>query len=93
MTITTDIQLLRQAFEAQARDSHGFRRSRKGNYVNPQVARDWKWFQLGHKAAMTPAKPAGECPYTSCPSGPSCQHQPIQPHGTRCATCGLVIPF
>lgn len=49
--ITTDQQELRAKFEALANDSHGFRRSRKGNYVNPNVARDWKWFQLGHKQA------------------------------------------
>lgn len=45
--LTTDAEELRQAFEALARDSHDFKRSRKGTYVNPQVARDWKWFQLG----------------------------------------------
>lgn len=46
--LTTDMQLLREAFERQARDpSYAFRRSRKGNYINPAVARDWKWFQLG----------------------------------------------
>lgn len=38
---------LREQFEALARDSYGFRRSRKGSYMNPAVARDWKWFQLG----------------------------------------------
>lgn len=38
---------LRKTFERLANDSFGFRRSRKGNYVNPAVARDWKWFQLG----------------------------------------------
>lgn len=45
--LTTDAQELRVAFERLARDSMGFKRSRKGNYVNPAVARDWKWFQLG----------------------------------------------
>lgn len=46
-----DTEKLRQLFEKQANDSFNFRRSRKGNYVNPAVARDWKWFQLGAQAA------------------------------------------
>lgn len=25
----------------------GLKRSRRGTYVNPAIARDWKWFQLG----------------------------------------------
>lgn len=37
----------RDAFEAQNKCSHGFKRSARGTYVNPPVARDWKWFQLG----------------------------------------------
>lgn len=48
MTVdSTPVAALRAKFESLARDSHRFRRSRKGTYVNPQVARDWKWFQLG----------------------------------------------
>lgn len=27
--------------------SYGFKRSLKGNYVNPALARDWKWFCMG----------------------------------------------
>lgn len=42
----------RKVFEAQARDSYGFKRSRKGIYINPQVARDWKWFQAGLRACI-----------------------------------------
>ena len=38
-------------FESTNRDSHGFRRSVRGTYVNPAVARDWKWFQLGMQHA------------------------------------------
>lgn len=37
----------RDAFETQNKCSHGFKRSARGTYVNPPVARDWKWFQLG----------------------------------------------
>lgn len=51
--LTTDAEELRRTFEAQARDpSYGFRRSHKGNYVNPQLSRDWKWFQRGYAAAL-----------------------------------------
>lgn len=38
---------LRALFEATAKDSFNFRRSRRGTYVNPAIARDWKWFYLG----------------------------------------------
>lgn len=38
---------LRARFEALARDSYNFKRSRRDCYVNPAVARDWKWFRLG----------------------------------------------
>lgn len=44
------IEELRKRFEAQNRDSHGFRRSTRGTYTNPVVARDWKWFLLGAQA-------------------------------------------
>lgn len=47
-------------FESVARDSNGFKRSRNGTYVNPAVARDWKWFLLGFHAAI--AKATGETP-------------------------------
>lgn len=43
--------LLRARFEAHARDSYNFRRSRHGTYQNPQLARDWKWFQVGASVA------------------------------------------
>ena len=49
---------LRQQFEKLASDSYGFKRSRKGNYMNPAVARDWKWFQLGHAAALQSTVPS-----------------------------------
>ncbi len=41
----------RKQFEALASDSYGFKRSRKGTYVNGSTARDWKWFRLGMRAA------------------------------------------
>jgi len=56
---------LRAAFEAQASPASawGFKRSRRGHYVNPATARDWKWFRLGaaaerHPSADTPASVA-----------------------------------
>jgi len=44
-----DIDNLRVVFEllVAGRDSYGLKRSRKGTYQNPAIARDWKWFQLG----------------------------------------------
>lgn len=42
---------LRRKFESMNRDSYGFRRSTRGTYTNPAIARDWKWFQLGYKEA------------------------------------------
>lgn len=44
-------QDLRGRFEALARDSYNFKRSRRDCYVNPAIARDWKWFRLGANAA------------------------------------------
>ena len=41
---------LRQEFEKLNRDSYGFRRSRRGSYINPVIQRDWKWFKLGAQA-------------------------------------------
>ena len=38
---------LRDFFEQANNDSYGFKLSGRGNYVNPAVARDWKWFCLG----------------------------------------------
>jgi hypothetical protein len=52
---------LRAAFEAQVSPTAawGFQRSHKGTYMNPAIARDWKWFQLGAAAALTPkARPS-----------------------------------
>jgi hypothetical protein len=49
--LTTDTEELRAKFEALASDSYDFKRSHKGNYMNPAVARDWKWFRLGYRAA------------------------------------------
>lgn len=43
-----EVAAQRKKFEELASDpSHKFKRSRKGTYVNPAIARDWKWFQLG----------------------------------------------
>ncbi len=42
-----EIDRLRVEFEKLNRDNMKFSRSRKGTYVNPAIARDWKWFQLG----------------------------------------------
>lgn len=46
-------EALRAAFERLVgnRDSYGLRRSRRGTYVNPAIARDWKWFQAGAAAS------------------------------------------
>jgi hypothetical protein len=41
----------RKQFEGLASDSYGFKRSRKGTYVNASTARDWKWFRLGMRAS------------------------------------------
>lgn len=41
---------LRRAFEALSVDSYQFKRSSRGTYRNPAVARDWKWFQAGFRA-------------------------------------------
>lgn len=39
---------LRAVFEAQASDpTYKFKRSRRGTYVNPALARDWRWFLKG----------------------------------------------
>ena len=38
-------------FESTNRDSCEFKKSVRGIYANPAVARDWKWFQLGMKHA------------------------------------------
>lgn len=49
-------EALRTHFEALASDpSFKLSRSRRGTYVNPAVARDWKWFQLGAIRAQQPA--------------------------------------
>lgn len=44
---------LREIFESQNRDSWGFKRSRRGSYINPVIQRDWKWFKNGAAALMT----------------------------------------
>lgn len=48
-----DEEAMRADFErlCSKNTSFGLARSRKGTYVNPAVARDWKWFQLGAIAA------------------------------------------
>lgn len=45
--MTTTNEKARAEFERQANDSYGFKRSRRGTYQNPAVARDWKWFRAG----------------------------------------------
>ena len=50
-------QDLRTRFEALARDSYNFKRSRRDCYVNPTTARDWKWFRLGAMAATEGKNP------------------------------------
>jgi hypothetical protein len=54
-TVLTDAQIeaLRIDFQRQANDAYGFKRSRRGGYVNPAVARDWKWFLAGAAAQGT----------------------------------------
>ena len=49
-------QDLRTRFEALARDSYNFKRSRRDCYVNPAIARDWKWFRLGATVAAQGGK-------------------------------------
>lgn len=48
-----DEDAFRVDFERLASDSYNFKRSRRGTYMNPAIARDWKWFQLGAIAAAT----------------------------------------
>jgi hypothetical protein len=45
---------LREVFESMANDTHGFKRSRRGTYQNPPVARDWKWFLAGATLPTAP---------------------------------------
>ena len=46
-------EALRPEFERLASSpTWGFKRSQKGTYVNPALARDWKWFKLGIAAAQ-----------------------------------------
>lgn len=49
-----NIDNLRRLFESHNHDSYGFARSIRGTYRNPVIARDWKWFQLGHAAGFPP---------------------------------------
>jgi len=49
MDLLTNPTELRARFEAlHTPGSFGFKRSHKGNYINPALSRDWKWFQLGY---------------------------------------------
>lgn len=50
---------LRTEFEKLASDSHKFACSPRGTYRNPAVARDWKWFRLGHAQAEAEARKVG----------------------------------
>ena len=49
----SDTETLRPIFEKGRNDSHGFRRSRRGFYVNPQISRDWRAFCDGVRAAKS----------------------------------------
>lgn len=53
---------LRDAFECAVagHDSYGLKRSRRGTYVNPAIARDWRWFQLGSEAPSTIRRQEGD---------------------------------
>ena len=44
-----DLERHRPDFERLANKNAacGLKRSRRGTYVNPAIARDWKWFQMG----------------------------------------------
>lgn len=55
-TDSTDVAKLRAEFEKLATDSHKFACSPRGTYRNPALARDWKWFRLGHAQAQVEAK-------------------------------------
>ena len=48
-----NVETLRPLFEKGRNDSHGFRRSRRGFYVNPQISRDWRAFCDGVRAAKS----------------------------------------
>lgn len=52
---TADVERLRPDFErlANSNAACGLKRSLRGTYVNPAIARDWKWFQLGAIAKST----------------------------------------
>lgn len=60
---------LRKTFEKKAHDSHGFKRSRRGTYQNPSVARDWKWFLAGATFIMA---------MTGCSLNPPLAHIRLQ---------------
>lgn len=53
----TEEDKLRAQFESINRDSFNFKRSRRGTYVNPAIARDWKWFRLGAAQAQKASEP------------------------------------
>ncbi|MDH1380153.1 hypothetical protein N5J07_11940 [Comamonas aquatica] len=61
--MTTDsagVAKLRTEFEKLASDpGMKFARSPKGTYRNPALARDWKWFRLGHAQAEADARKVG----------------------------------
>lgn len=42
-----DEEVLREVFERKVTCSYGFKRSRRGGYVNPVTANRWKWFKAG----------------------------------------------
>lgn len=48
-TTAVEVEKLRADFERLANKNAacGLTRSRRGTYVNPAIARDWKWFELG----------------------------------------------
>ncbi len=50
---SSNVETLRPVFEKGRNDSHGFRRSRRGFYVNPQISRDWRAFCDGVRATKS----------------------------------------
>ena len=116
MTIMTTLpkdkapEALRTHFEALASDpSFKLSRSRRGTYVNPAVARDWKWFQLGASRAHQPAPAATPGVVRVCPECDiaGCRHlraqqpsptaqadsQPVHELDAVIAECEHGLPF
>lgn len=54
---TNEVAAIRAAFELEANPNAacGLKRSRRGIYMNPSIARDWRWFLRGSLLAAAPA--------------------------------------